>query len=179
MMNFNFRILVLAVFTACVLSPQPAGKVVDPALFKNPPAEFRGHEMYGYGEFNLSNLSVEKIRSDVDTMAKRNFGGFAVEPNGGPPGMPSDSPQAASRRPPSGGTVFMSDEYLKFYRVALEEARKNGMEAILYDDWAHPTGMVDGQIYAKYPQYMAKSLEMAETNVTGPGRAELTIPGNL
>ena len=109
-MNFNFRILVLAVFTACVLSPQPAGKVVDPALFKNPPAEFRGHEMYGYGEFNLSNLSVEKIRSDVDTMAQRNFGGFAVEPNGGPPGMPSDSPQAASRRPPSGGTVFMSDE---------------------------------------------------------------------
>jgi len=178
MMNFNFRILVLAIFTACVLSPQPAGKVVDPAIFKEPPAEFRGHEMYGYGEFNLSNLSVEKIRSDVDTMAKRNFGGFAVEPNGGPPGMPPDSPQAASRRPPSGGTVFMSDEYLKFYRVAMEEARKNGMEAILYDDWAHPTGMVDGQIYAKYPQYMAKSLEMAETNVTGPAKAELTTPGN-
>ena len=100
MMNIDFRMLVLAVFTAGMSSPQPAGKVVDPAVFKDPPAEFRGHEMYGYGEFNLSNLTVEKIRADVDTMAKRNFGGFAVEPNGGPPGMPPDNPQAANRRPP-------------------------------------------------------------------------------
>jgi hypothetical protein len=178
-MNFNYRLLVLAVFTAPMLTSQPAGKVMDPAIFKEPPAEFRGHEMYGYGEFNLSNLSVEKIRADVDTMAKRNFGGFAVEPNGGPHGMPAGNPQAAGRRPPSGGTVFLSNEYFKFYRTALDEARKNGMEVILYDDWAHPTGMVDGQIFAKYPQYMAKSLEMAETNVTGPAKAELTIPGNL
>jgi hypothetical protein len=178
-MKFNFRVFFLAVSTAPMLTSQPAGKVVDPAVFKEPPAEFRGHEMYGYGEFNLSNLSVEKIRSDVDTMAKRNFGGFAVEPNGGPPGMPAGNPNAAGRRPASGGTVFLSDEYFKFYRTALEEARKNGMEVILYDDWAHPTGMVDGQIYAKYPQHMAKSLEMAETNVTGPAKAELTIPGNL
>src|SRR5271157_1832487 len=99
-MNLSFRMLALAVCTASLLtsqSSQPAGKVVDPAVFKEPPAEFRGHEMYGYGQFNLSNLSVDKIRADVDTMAKRNFGGFAVEPNGGPPGMPPDNPQAASR----------------------------------------------------------------------------------
>ena len=63
-MNIDFRMLVLAVFTAGVSSPQPAGKVVDPAVFKDPPAEFRGHEMYGYGEFNLSNLTVERIRAD-------------------------------------------------------------------------------------------------------------------
>jgi hypothetical protein len=86
-MNFNFRILVLAVCTASLLtcqSPPPAGKVVDPAAFKEPPAEFRGHEMYGYGQFNLSSFSEEKIRADVDTIAKRNFGGLVVEPSGGP-----------------------------------------------------------------------------------------------
>ena len=136
--------------------------------------------MYGYGQFNLSNLSEEKIRSDVDTMAKRNFGGFAVEPSGGPTtGLPADYLKATGRKPSSEGTVYLSDEYFKFYRTALEEARKNGMEVILYDEWAYPTGMVDGQLYAKYPQHIAKSLEMAETNVTGPAKAELAIPGNL
>jgi len=182
-MNFNPRILVLAVCTASLLTSQstrPAGKVVDPAVFKEPPAEFRGHEMYGYGQFNLSNLSVEKIRADVDTMAKRNFGGFAVEPSGGPTtGLPADYLKATGRKPSSEGTVYLSDDYFKFYRTALEEARKNGMEVILYDEWAYPTGMVDGQLYAKYPQHIAKSLEMAETNVTGPAKAKLTIPGNL
>ena len=72
-MKFNFRVFVLAVSTACLLtsqSPQPAGKAVDPAKFKEPPAEFRGQQMYGYGEFNLSNLSEEKIRADVETMAR-------------------------------------------------------------------------------------------------------------
>jgi len=182
-MSFNCRILAVAVCTASLLTSQrsqPAGKMVDPAVFKDPPAEFRGHEMYGYGQFNLSNLSVEKIRADVDTMAKRNFGGFAVEPGGGPTtGLPADYLKATGRKPSSEGTVYLSDDYFKFYRAALEEARKNGLEVILYDEWAYPTGMVDGQLYAKYPQHIAKSLEMAETNVTGPGKAELNIPGNL
>jgi hypothetical protein len=42
--NFNSRIIVLAICTASLLisqSPRPAGKVVDPAEFKDPPAEFR------------------------------------------------------------------------------------------------------------------------------------------
>jgi hypothetical protein len=116
-MHFNSRIFVLAVCTASLLtsqSPRPAGKTVDPAVFKDPPAEFRGHEMYGYGQFNLSNLSEEKIRSDVDTMAKRNFGGFAVEPSGGPTtGLPADYLKATGRKPSSEGAVYLSDEYFK------------------------------------------------------------------
>jgi hypothetical protein len=188
-MNFKARILALAVAVACLLvcpfvgtsqSPPPAGKVVDPALFKQPPAQYRGHEMYGYGQFNLSNLSEDRIRADVETMARRGMGGFAVEPSGGPTtGLPADYLDATRRKPSSEGTVYLSDDYFKFYRVALETARKNGMEVILYDEWAYPTGMVDGQLYAKYPQHVAKSLEMAEKNVTGPARAELAIPGNL
>jgi len=188
-MNLDSRILTLAVFVACLLvcpfagtpqSPEPAAKVVDPAVFKEPPAEYRGHEMYGYGQFNLSNLSEERIRSDVDTMAKRNMGGFAVEPSGGPTtGLPDDYLKATGRKPSSEGTVYLSDEYFKFYRAALEEARKNHLEVILYDEWAYPTGMVDGQLYAKYPQYVAKSLEMVERNVTGPAQTELAVPGNL
>ena len=81
-MNFKARILVLAVATACLLvcpfvgtsqSPRPAGKVVDPALFKEPPAQYRGHEMYGYGQFNLSNLSEDRIREAARRIATLKF----------------------------------------------------------------------------------------------------------
>ena len=146
-----------------------AAKVVDPAVFKEPPAEYRGHEMYGYGQFNLSNLSEERIRSDVDTMAKRNMGGLPSSQRAPLPGLPDDYLRATGRKPSSEGTVYLSDEYFKFYRAALEEARKNHLEVILYDEWAYPTGMVDGQLYAKYPQYVAKSLEMVETKRDRPG----------
>jgi len=36
------------------------------------------------------------------------------------------------------------------------------MEVILYDEWAYPTGWWDGQLYAKYPADIAKSLEMGK-----------------
>jgi hypothetical protein len=66
-------------------SPQnqpPAGEFVDPALFKAPPAQYRGQQMFGYGMFNLSTLSEERIISAIQNMAKQNMGGFAPEPGG-------------------------------------------------------------------------------------------------
>jgi hypothetical protein len=153
---------------------------LDPATFKQPPAEYRGHQMYGYGLFNLSTLSEERILTAIQNMVKQNMGGFAPEPNGGPTtGLPDDYLKATRRQPSSQGVVYLSDEYFKLYRVALEQARRNGMEVILYDEWTYPTGIVDGQFYAKYPQHVAKSLEMAEKNVTGPAKAELAVPTDL
>jgi alpha-L-rhamnosidase len=159
---------------------QPAGDLVDLGIFKAPPAEYRGQQMYGYGMFNLSTLSEDRIIAAIQNMAKQNMGGFAPEPGGGPTtGLPEDYLKATRRTPSSQGVVYLSEEYFKLYRVALEEARKRGMNVILYDEWTYPTGIVDGQLYAKYPQHVAKSLELAEKNVTGPAKAELAIPGDL
>jgi hypothetical protein len=136
--------------------------------------------MWGYGQFNLSTLSEEHIVSGVEVMAKRNMGGFAPEPGGGPTtGLPEEYLRATRRQPSSTGVGYLSEEYFKLYRVALEQARKHGMQVVLYDEWTYPTGIVDGQFYAKYPQYTAKSLEMAERNVAGPARVEVPVPGNL
>ena len=170
-----------AIFVAVTLvAAQERTDFVNPATFRQPPAEFRGHQMYGYGLFNLSTLSEGGIVAAVDAMAKRNMGGCAPEPSGGPTtGLPEDYLTATRRKPSSEGTVYLSDEYFRLYRVALEQARKHGLGVILYDEWMYPTGMVDGQLYAKYPQHVAKSLEMAEQNLTGPGRAELPVPGKL
>jgi hypothetical protein len=170
---------------ACLLWPdagsaqgqQPGSAAVDPAVFKEPPARYRGHAMWG---FNLSNMTEEWIVSAIQGMVKQHMGGIVPEPAGGSTaGLPEDYLKATRRKPSNEGIVYLSEEYFKFYRLALEEARRNGLEVVLYDEWRYPTGMVNGQLYAKYPQHVAKSLEMAEKNVTGPGKAELPIPASL
>ncbi len=164
---------------ALLLAGTAAGQArfVDAETFRKPPAEYRGQQMYGYGQFNLSTLSEEGIRKGVEAMARRNMGGFAPEPNGGPTtGLPEDYLKATRRKASSEGVVYQSEEFFRLYRVALEEARKRGMRVILYDEWTYPTGIVAGQFYANYPQHIAKSLEMVERNVEGPARVELEVP---
>jgi hypothetical protein len=177
-MAAGFAALFANAFPAGAQSAQP--DIVDAATFRQPPAQYRGHQMYGYGLFNLSTLSEDRIVSAIDKMVKENMGGFAPEPNGGPTtGLPEDYLKATRRRPSTEGVVYLSDEYFKLYRVALEQARKHGMEVILYDEWTYPTGIVDGQFYANYKQHIAKSLEMVEKNAAGPARVELPVPERL
>jgi hypothetical protein len=53
------------------------------------------------------------------------------------------------RRPSDQGVVFLSDEYFRYYRLALEEAKKHGLEVILYDDYSFPTGTVGEQMHSQ------------------------------
>ena len=172
-MHIQLRALILGVSMALLASAQ-----VDPALFKEPPLEFRGHPMWG---FNLSNLSEEGIVTAIDEMARKfGAGGITPEPGGGPTtGLSEAYLKASGRQRSDKGVIYLSDEYFKYYRVALEEARKLGLEVVLYDEWRYPTGMVGGQFATKYPQLMAKSLEMAEKDVTGPAKASLTVPEGI
>ncbi len=152
----------------------PADAGFDPATFKDPPAEYRGHAMWG---INLSHVNEARIISDIDGMARDQFGGFLIEANGGNgKNLPQEYLRALQRPLASAGIEYMSDEYMRVYRLALEEAKKKGLELILYDDWSFPTGTVSGQICAKYPQYMAKRLDMLEKDATGPAKVELPIP---
>ena len=45
----------------------------DPAVFKSPPAQYRGHAMWS---FPLSTLNENYIVSGIREMAKLNYGGF-------------------------------------------------------------------------------------------------------
>ncbi len=60
--------------------------------------------------------------------------------------------------------------------MILDEAKKNSLRVVVYDDSSCPTGCLGGQFYLKAPQHAAKSLDMVEKNVTGPAKAELAIP---
>jgi hypothetical protein len=155
----------LAVFTgllAAALTAQNAGNSLDPAIFKAPPAEYRGHAMWN---FNLAALNENAVVAGIQEMAKLNYGGFFIEVGGRPQ--------------PGQGVAFLSSEYFRFYKLAMEEAKKQGLEVILYDDYAFPTGTVGGQMLAQFPQLVAKNLNMAEKDVTGPANVDLAIPQGI
>ena len=48
----------------------------DPAVFKTPPAQYRGHAMWS---FPLSTLNKNYVVSGIQEMAKLNYGGFFIE----------------------------------------------------------------------------------------------------
>ncbi|HEV2445791.1 MAG TPA: glycosyl hydrolase, partial [Candidatus Sulfopaludibacter sp.] len=155
----SYRSIFLSLLLAAAATAQTD---FDPAIFQSPPAQYRGHAMWN---FKLGTLNEKDVITGIDEMARLNYGGFFIE--------------AGGRPQPGRGVPFLSDEYFRYYRLAIEEARKQGLEMILYDDYAFPTGTVGGQMLAEHPEYIAKSLEMTEKDVAGPATAELEVPQGI
>ncbi|MEO8659648.1 MAG: glycosyl hydrolase [Bryobacteraceae bacterium] len=151
----------------------------DLATFQNPPAEFRGRAMWGY---DLSKVTEAQIVREIRGMAKDRFGGFFIAVNGGN-GKNLDPAYVRQGAPHlkfyDSGIEYLSDEFFRLYRVAMAEAKRNGMSVVFYDDYEYPTGTVGGQLFTKYPQYMAKRLDMVEKDVAGPARVELAVPEGI
>jgi hypothetical protein len=172
-------LLILLLFAACLSRAEITladDYAVDYAQFKDPPAEYRG---ICWMHFNLSNLTEDSVISNVQSNVKRDsWGSFMIEPTGGPTTGLSEAYLRGSKRKPSDqGVPYLSEEYFKLYRLAIEEGLKNKFPlSTLYDEWNYPSGQAGGLFYTKYPEFAAKSLELAEKNVTGPGKAELAIP---
>lgn len=61
-----------------------------------------------------------------------------------------------------------SDEWFKFYRAALEEAKQAGKTVVVYDDIDYPSGVANNRIVAEYPELLAPKLRAIEKNIKGP-----------
>src|SRR6266851_773465 len=146
------------------------------ATFKSPPAEYRGRAMWGY---DLSTVTETQIVSAVRGMQEQGYGGFFVSVNNGN-GANLDPAYVKQANPhllfSDHGIEYLSDEFFRLYRLAVEEAKKNRLSFVLYDDYEYPTGTVGGQLYMKYPRYMAKRLDMMERDGAGPAKVSLAIP---
>ncbi|MCX6238004.1 MAG: glycosyl hydrolase [Bacteroidia bacterium] len=156
-----------------------AADVLSFDMFREPPAEFRGIR---WGGFGLSNLTDSSAIKSIQSGAKSNsWGSTLLGPGGGPTTGLSEAYLKASRRTPSDkGVIYLSDEYFRIYKLAIEEGLKyNFPVSTLYDEWNYPSGIVGGQFYSKYPEDAAKSLEIVEKRITGPVVTELEIPSGI
>jgi len=162
MMSVKYRFMGFVLLAAPLLvwrlavaaqSQQSPNSGFDYAVFKNPPAEYRGHSMnpVSYDTCTATEAQMEAhIISNVQDLAAESYGGFWRNGDLGRCG---------------------ADENFRLYKVAVEEAKKNGLSVIVMVGNLSANGL-----FTKYPQYAAKSLFMVEEDVTGPAKADLAIP---
>jgi hypothetical protein len=174
------RLLLLLLAAAPLAGAQrtqnPADLVVEYNNFREPPAEYRGHRWF---TFRLSNITDDSIVNGIRQAAQSDsYGALMITPDGGLTTGLSDAYMKGSRRPPATtGVAYLSEEYFRLYRLAIEEGLRNHLPLrVLYDELQYPSGMAGGLLYTKYPESAAKSLEMVEKNVTGPAPVTLEIP---
>lgn len=74
------------------------------------------------------------------------------------------------------GFDFMSPEFLKQYKAAVDEAAKQGMKMCLYDEYWFPSGSAGGLLASKHPEALSKRLDMLATDVTGPKEFTQALP---
>ena len=149
---------------------------VEYEAFKAPPSEYRPRAMWG---FNLSKVTEQQVLSDVQELARKRYGGFLITVDGanGSRLDPSYFQQAKQFFGLTNhGIEYMSQQFFHLYGDALEEGRKDGLSFVLYDDYNYPTGNLCGELYEKYPQYMAKRLDMLEQDVSGPLKVNIALP---
>ena len=150
----------------------------DPQTFKAPPAQYRGHAM---GSINMTRDTPESLAAEVDEAQKLNYGGLFFEPGGTTSlGLSADYLKRFARGTPgTKGVEFLSPEYFALYDTGVQQAKKDGLEVVLYDDYSFPSGTAGGLLYSKFPQFAAKSLNEAEEDVVGPKKIDLAIPDGI
>src|SRR5262245_10909727 len=73
-------VILLVVSASAIPQNQPPGDPsFDPAIFKAPPARYRGHAMWN---FNLVTLNENDVVSGIQEMTRLNYGGFFIEAGG-------------------------------------------------------------------------------------------------
>lgn len=74
------------------------------------------------------------------------------------------------------GVAFMSPEFLRHYRHAVDTAARLGLKMCLYDEFWFPSGGAGGLLKERYPEALSRRLDIVETSLDGPAPASLDIP---
>lgn len=118
-------------------------------MFLDPPREF------GFMPFWFWNDDLEdaEIVLQLREMHAKGFGGTIIHPRTG-----------LSRR-----VGYLTPEYFRLMRVAVEESARLGMKVILYDEAGYPSGSCQGRVVAENPDWSAKCIFPQEWfKVKGP-----------
>jgi len=116
--------------------------------FRDPPREYG---MIPFWFWNDDLDDAEIIRQIREFHAK-NFGGFIPHARIG-----------LSRR-----VGYLTDEWFRYIRLAVDEAARLGMKVVLYDEGSYPSGSACGQVVHERPDLAARCLITTQKTVTGP-----------
>ena len=65
---------------------------------------------------------------------------------------------------------YLTDEFFRLIRIAVDEAARLGMKVVLYDEGSYPSGSAQGRVVAENPAYAARCLISLQRTIAGPAR---------
>lgn len=103
--------------------------------FRNPGCEFRGKPFWAWN----GKLKPAELRRQIRVMKRMGLGGFFMHSRVGL------------------ATPYLADEWFECVRACIDEAKKQGMEAWLYDEDRWPSGAAGGLV-TKNPAYRQRTV---------------------
>ena len=118
--------------------------------FRDPPREFGIMPFWFWND----DLDENEIRRQIQEFHAKGFGGFIPHARVG-----------LSRR-----IGYLTGEFFRLIRIAVEEAAALGMKVVLYDEGSYPSGSAQGRVVAENPAYAARCLVPVSKRIEGPAR---------
>jgi hypothetical protein len=129
--------------------------VITPTDWLNPPAEFSLCPFWFWND----ELSEQEIVRQIKDFKEHGVYGFLIHPRAGLPRS----------------IGWMSKNMIKYMRIAIEEAAKNGMFVVLYDEGMYPSGSSSGQVVQENPKFRTRGLFAVDLDETEPGTEKYNI----
>lgn len=103
-------------------------------------------------------MDHSEIIRQIQEMADKGIRGFLIHPRQG-----MELP-------------YLTEEYFDRVKTAVAEAKRQGMEVWLYDEYPYPSGVSAGQVMLDHPEYCCKALTKTVGTVNGPETLKLMAP---
>ena len=97
---------------------------LTPELFRDPPSEYRGAPFWAFNDL----LTEEELRRQIGIFDEMGLGGFHMHVRTGLK------------------NTYLDDKYMDLVRACVDEAKKRGMLAYLYDEDRWPSGAAGGLV---------------------------------
>ena len=127
-------------------------------LFRSPTCEYRGAPFWAWN----GQMDEDELIRQIDIFKKMGLGGFHMHVRTGM------------------DTEYLSEEFMRYIRLCVEEARKKDMLSWLYDEDRWPSGTAGGSVTRSKSENARKSLLFTVTPYAPdrPHLAKEPVPGN-
>ena len=100
----------------------------------------------------------DEIKRQIKEMSDKGIRGFFIHPRQGL------------------AVPYLSKEWFNKVGVAIDEAKKRGLEVWLYDEYPYPSGVSGGLVVLDHPEFEAKALKIRSFDVEGPKTVHMELP---
>jgi len=133
-------VLVLAAAPTCATSARAADSSRARELFADPPREYASAPLCTWNDM----LTEDQVRSTLGDLASQKVMQAFVHPR---PGLM---------------TPYLSDDWFRLWKAALDEAEKLDMNVWIYDENSYPSGFAGGLVPEAMPESRGKGLAIQE-----------------